>query len=234
MQVFLLTRNAELAQLFFEMIDHSASRLELSVHEDVSSLQPRNTRSGVILMDADVPTSVAMKLLERRERDLSVFAQIVLIAPELAHKEVPGFEGSRHLALPLCREVLLSSIHSEIIKAGEDPRAYRIGKLTFNISSRKVSVEDQVLKLTQKEYEVLELLALHDGMVVSKKNILDALYDEVGRPGEKIVDVFVCKIRSKIKKLTGGDGLIDTVWGSGYMLVDSYVRPQAQSGRIRP
>lgn len=233
MQVYLLTRNAKLVQTVMDIMESSESRYFLSVHEDVGSLQPRKTGAGVIIIDSDLPTSGVMRILERRDRDLFWLANIVLISGELAHKEVPGFEGSRHLVLPVCKDVLLSSIFLETAKAGQGPRACRIGKLTFNTSSRKVFVEDEILRLTRKEYDVLEILATNGGMVVSKKKILDTLYDGVERPGEKIVDVFICKIRSKIKKLTGGDGLIDTVWGSGYMLVDLYVRPHARSDKER-
>jgi len=234
MQVHLLTRSAKLAQLFRGMFQRSQPRYSFFVHDEVSTFWPKNANDGVIIFDAELPASAVMKLLERRESDLSVFSLIVLVSSELAHRKVPGFEGVRHLALPAGKELLLSAIQSEIVTSENEPQAYRVGRLTFNIALRKVFVENRILNLTGKEYELLELLALHDGVVISKKNILDALYDENWRPGEKIVDVFICKIRSKIKMLTGGDGLIDTVWGSGYVLFNSCIRPNGHSGIARP
>jgi two-component system cell cycle response regulator CtrA len=49
---------------------------------------------------------------------------------------------------------------------------------------------------------------------------LNHLYGGMDEPELKIIDVFVCKLRKKLAKATGGEHYIETVWGRGYVLRD--------------
>jgi two-component system cell cycle response regulator CtrA len=81
-------------------------------------------------------------------------------------------------------------------------------------------VEGRPLPLTGKEYGVLELLSLRKGTTLTKEMFLNHLYGGMDEPEPKIIDVFVCKLRKKLIKVTGGENYIETVWGRGYTLRD--------------
>ena len=98
--------------------------------------------------------------------------------------------------------------------------AIRTGGLVVNLETRVVSVDDQPVHLTGKEYGILELLSLRKGTTVTKEMFLNHLYDGMNEPGLKIIDVFVCKLRKKLAQATGGKHCIETVWGRGYALRD--------------
>ncbi len=76
-----------------------------------------------------------------------------------------------------------------------------------NLDSRIVSVDDQPLHLTAKEYGILELLSLRKGTTLTKEMFLNHLYGGMDEPELKIIDVFVCKLRKKLAQATGGDAL---------------------------
>jgi len=84
--------------------------------------------------------------------------------------------------------------------------------------------------LTSKEYGILELLSLRKGTTLTKEMFLNHLYDGMGEPELKIIDVFVCKLRKKLAQATGGSHYIETVWGRGYVLRD----PEVRSGNPAP
>ena len=94
------------------------------------------------------------------------------------------------------------------------------GKLSVDLSTRVVSVGGRCVKLTGKEYAVLELLNLRKGTTLSKEMFLEHLYGGTDEPEMKIIDVFVCKLRKKLAQATGGKHYIETVWGRGYVLLD--------------
>lgn len=100
-----------------------------------------------------------------------------------------------------------------------------VGSLTVDMHAKRAFVAGEVVPLTGKEYEVLEFLAQRKGTTITKDMFLNHLYGGGDEPEIKIIDVFVCKIRRKLKVLTGGDPLIDTVWGRGYVLTDPEKRP---------
>jgi hypothetical protein len=58
--------------------------------------------------------------------------------------------------------------------------------------------------LTEKEYQMLELLALRKGTTLNKEMFLSHLYGGADEPDMKIIDVFVCKLRKKLASASGG------------------------------
>jgi two-component system, cell cycle response regulator CtrA len=94
------------------------------------------------------------------------------------------------------------------------------GGLIVNLDVGVVSVNDQPVHLTGKEYAILELLSRHKGTTVTKEMLLNHLYAGMNEPEIKIIDVFICKLRKKLAQVTGGNHHIETVWGRGYVLHD--------------
>ncbi len=74
--------------------------------------------------------------------------------------------------------------------------------------------------LTTKEYEILKLLSQRKGMTLSKDVILNQLYGGMDVPNEKIIDVFVCKLRKKLGTDIDANAYIKTVSAQGYALRD--------------
>ena len=90
----------------------------------------------------------------------------------------------------------------------------------IDLDNHVALVEDRPVALTEKEYGIIELLSLRKGTILTKEMFLDHLYGGMHEPELKIIDVFVCKLRKKIAKATGGHHYIETVWGRGYVLRD--------------
>lgn len=97
-----------------------------------------------------------------------------------------------------------------------------VGPLKINLATKTCEVAGAPVHLTRKEYEMLELLMLRKGLTLTKDAILTALYGGMDEPELKIIDVFICKLRRKLTN-AGAGGLIETVWGRGYV-----IRPDAE------
>lgn len=111
-----------------------------------------------------------------------------------------------------------------------------IGNIEINMNAKKILVAGQNVSLTKKEYQIVEILALRKGCVLSKEAILDHLYGGLDEPNPKIIDVFICKIRKKLLAV-GADDLIETNWGRGYMVTEkrSQAAPQPnEAGGAEP
>jgi len=70
------------------------------------------------------------------------------------------------------------------------PSTVRTGDLVVHLSTRDVSVNDQPVHLTGKEYDILELLSLRKGTTITKEMFLNHLYGGVDEPELKIIDVW--------------------------------------------
>jgi two-component system cell cycle response regulator CtrA len=126
-----------------------------------------------------------------------------------------------YLTKPFHKEELVARIHAVIRRSNGHPQSIiRTGDIAVNISAKLVEVGGQRVHLTKKEYQILELLSLRKGVALTKEMFLNHLYAGIDEPDAKIIDVFVCKLRHKLAAATGGRGVIQTVWGRGYMLRD--------------
>jgi len=93
----------------------------------------------------------------------------------------------------------------------------RVGNLIVDLGTRDVWVDGVAVRLTEKEFQVLEALVLKKGHVLTKDHFLNYLYGGMDEPDAKIIDVFICKLRKKLAN-AGGTNLISTVWGRGYVI----------------
>jgi two-component system, cell cycle response regulator CtrA len=107
------------------------------------------------------------------------------------------------------------------------PSTIRSGDLVVDLETRVVSVDDKPVRLTGKEFSILELLSLRQGTAVTKEMLLGRLYGGIDEPGMKIIDVFVCHLRKKLAQATGGQHYIETIWRRGYLLRDPAPMPAA-------
>ena len=148
---------------------------------------------------------------------------LVLSAIELANKKVECLSAGAddYVNKPFNAEELVARVNAIVRRSkGHAESVVKVGKMSIDLNTKVVTVAGKVLPLTGKEYALIELLALKKGSTVSKEQFLNHLYNGMDEPEVKIIDVFFCKIRSKIKELSGGEDYITTIWGRGYILQD--------------
>jgi two-component system, cell cycle response regulator CtrA len=94
----------------------------------------------------------------------------------------------------------------------------RAGRLAVNVSNGTVTANGMSIQLTRKEFQVLEVLALRKGAIVSTDMFLDHLYGGTDEPETKVLPQLICRLRRKIAGALGDAEYIETVPGRGYML----------------
>ncbi len=123
------------------------------------------------------------------------------------------------LLKPFDSQELVARLHALIRRAnGHCANIMKFGSLVFDLQAHDARIGKQRIPLTTKEYQILELLCLKRGGVVSKENLLNHLYGGMDEPEIKIIDVFICKLRKKIHHAGTSEPVIETVWGRGYRL----------------
>ncbi|ETT65601.1 MULTISPECIES: response regulator transcription factor [Paenibacillus] len=90
--------------------------------------------------------------------------------------------------------------------------------LTIDTSKHEVYVDQQKIKLTPREFSILELLARHQGQVLSLEQIYNKVWNEPFLDGGNTVMVHIRNLRDKIEIDSKRPRYIQTVWGVGYKL----------------
>ena len=177
----------------------------------------------LIILDLLLPDMDGHAVLKRL-RDSRVETPVIILSglTELDHKvRGLGSGADDYLTKPFAKDELVARIHAIVRRSrGHAGSSIDIGRLTIRLEDHVAEVDGEPVKLTGKEFGVLELLALRRGQTVTKTQFLNHLYGGMDEPDLKIIDVFVCKLRQKIARHTGGRHYIVTEWGRGYSLRD--------------
>jgi two-component system, cell cycle response regulator CtrA len=178
----------------------------------------------IILLDLNLPDMSGFEVL--RSLRVSKVKTPILILTGLAAIEDKvrglGFGADDYMTKPFHRNELVARIHAIVRRSkGHAQSAVQTGDLIISFDTKKVEVNGSPVYLTNKEYKMLELLALRKGMTITKETFLNYLYGGMEEPESKIIDVFMCKLRKKLANASGGKEFIETVWGRGYVLGES-------------
>jgi two-component system, cell cycle response regulator CtrA len=124
------------------------------------------------------------------------------------------------LITPCDPEEVLARIRAVVRRSqGHAKSTLALGPVELLLDRRDVRVHGESLHLSRREYAVLELLFLKQGVILNKGAFLTHLYCGMDEPEMKTIDVIICRLRKKLAT-AGVPTLIDTVWGCGYILRD--------------
>ena len=102
----------------------------------------------------------------------------------------------------------------------EERKVFEKNGLKIDCDSRRVFVDENEVKLTAKEYDLLELLSFHPNKVYSREKLLNIVWG-YDYPGDvRTVDVHIRRLREKIERNPGEPAYIHTKWGVGYYFQD--------------
>ncbi len=125
------------------------------------------------------------------------------------------------LTKPFHKEEMICRVHAIVRRSkGHAQAVIEVGPISVNLDAKQVRVNGRSIRLTGKEYMMIELLALRANATITKEMFLNHLYGGMDEPELKIVDVFLCKLRKKIREASpGAEAHIETVWGRGYSML---------------
>jgi DNA-binding response OmpR family regulator len=174
----------------------------------------------LVVLDLELPGKNGLRLVEEWRRHGINAAVLVLTARDNAEEKVKALNAGADtlVAKPYDRDELVAQIRALLRRANPlDHPVLQVGDLEIDTSAREVRRAGQQIRLTRREYALLQYLASNRGKIVSRSMILANLFDSDGSITSNVVDVHIYGLRAKIDK--GFDRpLIVTCYGEGYSL----------------
>ena len=132
---------------------------------------------------------------------------------------VEGFESGAddYVSKPFSMDVLLARVKRFLFRKKEEVLDF--GDLKIEVSSRRVFVEGKEVNLSKKEFDLLLILAMNEGVVFTREKLLDLIWPEEVDVSPRVVDTTVKRLRKKIEKDPNTPKHVKTVWGVGYKFV---------------
>ena len=180
----------------------------------------RENPYDVIVLDIMLPGINGFKVCATL-RDEGNWTPILMLTAkdgELDEAEALDTGADDYLTKPFSYVVLVARLRALMRRgARERPAVLEAGDLRFDPGARRATRGETHVELTAREMALLEFLLRHKGEVVSKREILDHVWDYDFEGDPNIVEVYVRHLRNKLDR-PFGRAAIETLRGAGYRL----------------
>ncbi len=182
----------------------------------------RSDEFDLLILDRMLPYLDGLEVCRQlRQEERGVYI-LMLSARDTLQDKITGLKGRAddYLTKPFAFDELLARIGALQRRraAPSVEKPLRIGALSLDPQSHRVTKDGVPITLTLREFELLHYLMSNPDRVVSRERLLNSVWDYGYDPGTKIVDVYVRYLRQKIDGPEGTPSLIQTVRGIGYMM----------------
>jgi two-component system KDP operon response regulator KdpE len=179
----------------------------------------------LLLLDIDLEAGAGIQLIDEARASAAPIGVIALTRRSDLRGKLDAFErgADDYIGIPFVPDDLVARARAVLRRthgnAGELVPRLRIGDLEIDVLNRKVLAGDHELHLTSLEQALLYLLAANAGTVLSREQILDALWGTDFVIESNVVDRHVRALRAKLQNDWHKPRYIETVPGAGYRFV---------------
>jgi len=174
----------------------------------------------VIVLDLMLPRVDGLAILKEIRATRSGTHVLILTAKDAPHDRIAGLNlgADDYLVKPFVFAELLARVRALVRRKyqAKDP-LIRVADLEIDTTARRVRRGGHDVKLSPREYALLEFLAMRSGQVVTRPEIWEHVYEFHSTADSNVVDVFIARLRRKIEA-GRHPRLLHTRWGLGYVL----------------
>lgn len=179
--------------------------------------QFRSNAVDLVLLDLMLPGLRGEEVLSK----INGHAKVIVLSAKNSKEDKVGnlLSGANdYITKPFDNEELLARIEVQLRGQGGSPAAFSSGEFYVDDKNRTVFVNDNKLKLTRAEYDILLFFMKNPNHVFSKSQIFERIWNTEAIGSEESIKVHVSNLRTKIAVYTDKK-YIETVWGIGFRFV---------------
>lgn len=185
----------------------------------------RSFRPDLIILDLMLPKMNGIEVCRILRNQNNAVPIIMLTALHDVADKINGLDNGAddYMTKPFSPQELISRITAIFRRLDTLPGAakeeqYRIGKLLILADQRQVFLNNDLIELTPKEFELLLFLSKHEGKVLSRQQLLHGVWDYHFLGDTRIVDVHISHLREKIERNARNPEYITTIRNVGYKM----------------
>jgi len=172
----------------------------------------------LIILDIGLPGELDGLEVCRELRKTSEIPIVILTARDDEIDRIIGLElgADDYVTKPFAPRELAARVKAILRRSDRKPRngegPFHIGDIVVDVVRREVSLNEVVVQMTAREFDLLAHFAEHPGIAYNRQQLLDAVWGSGWYGDERTVDVHVRQLRRKL----GDNFPLTTVWGVGY------------------
>lgn len=222
MRILVVEDEHRIAQAIKEGLEQESYAVDICYDgEDGYNTAAATDDYDLIILDVMMPGMNGYEVTQKLRADGNHTPILMLTAKDQPRDVVHGLDtgADDYLPKPFSFEVLLARIRALLRRPEHTTgEVLQAGDLKLDPVSHEVTRGGKPIRLSSKEYAVLEYLLRNRGKVLSKNSIMTHVWDFDADILPNNVEVFITYLRAKIDKPFKGPGLIQTVRGFGYKI----------------
>jgi DNA-binding response OmpR family regulator len=184
-------------------------------------------RYDLVILDVMMPKMSGFDVCKAMRKNGDMTPVIFLTAKSEEIDKVLGLElgADDYMTKPFSLRELIARVKAILRRQGtnEAPQglsgSHQIGKLTLDFAQYKATNSQGAVKMSYKEFEILQFLLERKNDVVSRYDLLNEVWGYNAQPTTRTVDNFILRLRQRLEENPNDPQIILTVHGVGYKLV---------------
>jgi DNA-binding response OmpR family regulator len=177
----------------------------------------------LLLLDVTLPKVDGLTLCHRLRSHSIDSPVLMLTARDTRQDKIAGLDAGAdaYMVKPFDLAELTAQIRA-LLRRGQTSASTHLiwGALRLNPNTYEATYHETTLRLTPKEFAILDLLMRHGRRVLSRHFILESIWPMDDPPGEETVKAHLKSLRQKLRKAGAPRHFVETVHGLGYRLME--------------
>ena len=160
----------------------------------------------LILLDVMMGGMSGFRMAEKLRKDLHNATPIIfLTAKDTENDMLTGFNigGDDYISKPFSIKEVSARVKAVMKRAGSldasnKKQTIDVGKMHIDLATKSVSIDEHIIPITKKEFEILNMLAQSPGKIFSREDILNKVWNDDSYVLERTVDVHITRLRMKL------------------------------------
>src|SRR5216684_8264878 len=220
MRLLLVEDDARIARFVAKGLREQAYAVDVSGVGDDALYQAAINTYDLVILDVMIPGRNGFEVCRELRKSGQRMPILMLTARDAVEDRITGLDhgADDYLTKPFEFRELLARLRALLRRSGElRPNRIVVEDLVLDTAAQTAARGGRQIRLTTKEYALLEYLARNAGRVVGRQEISEHVWDETFDPFTNTIEVYVNRLRRKIDE-HATKPLIHTRRGAGYML----------------
>ena len=210
-----------IAEVVSRYLERAGYRTAIAHDGNQALAAAERRRPDLVVLDLMLPGIDGLELMRRLRSRPAPPGVILLTAKGEESDRVIGLRlgADDYVVKPFSPAELVARVDAVLRRVDrpvEQSEALAVGKIRIDPASRQVTVRDEPVLLTQREFELLLFMARHPHRVFSRNQLMDAVWQYSFYTDTSTVTVHIRRLRSKLEDDPGHPRHLETVWGVGY------------------